>query len=91
MADVFITHIHEEAELARAIKRFLTDTVRPPLDGAAMMYRPLDIFVSSEPRSILPGEDWIGRCQLIGTNAITRCRGGNPPPCPTLTRPWPYL
>jgi hypothetical protein len=56
MAHVFITHIPEEAELALAIKMFLTATVWLTPDSM-MMRKPLDPIVSSEPGRILPGED----------------------------------
>jgi hypothetical protein len=58
MAHVFITHIHEEAELALAIKAFLAATVQMPPDFM-MVRKPLDILVSSESGSILPGENWL--------------------------------
>jgi len=53
MAHVFITHINEHDELALAIKMFLEASIEPS--------QPLNVFVSSEPGRILPGEDWLQR------------------------------
>ena len=73
---VFIPHIHEEAEIALAIERFLMDMVK---------LQPRDIFVSSEPGGILPGEDWLAQVRLALESAkiviplLTR---------QSFTRPW---
>jgi hypothetical protein len=61
MAHVFITHINEHDELALAIKMFLEATIEPP--------QPLNVFVSSEPGRILPGEDWLQRLKQELTSA----------------------
>ena len=59
MTDVFISHIHEEAELAEALKTFFIAAIQLPLHPVTMKRRLPRIFVSSEPEAILPGEDWL--------------------------------
>ncbi len=84
MVHVFISHIHEEAELAQAVRIYLEATIEPPLDFM-MMRKPLDVFVSSAPGRILPGEDWLAHVRLALESAkiviplLTR---------QSLTRPW---
>jgi hypothetical protein len=68
MAHVFISHIHEERELALALKTFLITTVYVQLNLVTMR-RELDIFVSSEPGGISPGEDWLTRLKQELTSA----------------------
>ena len=100
MAHIFISHIHEDAEIALAIKKFLMEMLRMsftlmrirgifPRTGSAQsilqFHKPLDIFVSSDPERILPGEDWLAQMKLALESAIivipllTR---------QSLTRPW---
>jgi hypothetical protein len=70
MADVFISHIREEAKLASALKTFLVATIEPPLRAEAMMMRRRPhIFVSSEPGAIPPGEDWLAHLKQALTSA----------------------
>jgi len=87
MAHVFITHINEHAELALAIKMFLGATIEPPLDFM-MIRKPLDVFVSSEPGRILPGEDWLPRLKQelkLAKVVISLLTNGS------LSRPWVNL
>jgi hypothetical protein len=51
MADVFISHIHEEALIATAVQRYLQDTLK----------RETNIFPSSDQWQVLAGENWLAR------------------------------
>jgi TIR domain len=51
MADVFISHIHEDAELALAVKDFLQAKLGPGRE----------IFVSADQGQLLVGENWLAR------------------------------
>jgi hypothetical protein len=84
MAHVFISYIHEETELALAIKTFLVATVEPPLDFM-MIRKPLDIFVASERGRIAPGEDWLAHLKqaLTSTKIVIPLLTQR-----SLTRPW---
>ena len=48
---VFLSHIHEEAALAQTVKAFIEDSFL----GLA------DVFVSSDPRSVSFGQQWLAR------------------------------
>jgi TIR domain len=48
MAQIFISHVHEEAEIAQAVLRFLRAFK-------------LDAFLSTDPLQINPGERWFDR------------------------------
>lgn len=72
---IFISHIHEEKEIAAAFK----DLVQ------AAFLNMLDVFVSSDARSIEPGRKWLPEI----TKALKTCRVEIIVASPeSVTRPW---
>ena len=53
MADVFISHIHEQALIAAAVQRYLQDTLK----------RETNVFLSSDQWQVLAGEEWLAHIQ----------------------------
>ncbi|HEX8649996.1 MAG TPA: toll/interleukin-1 receptor domain-containing protein [Pyrinomonadaceae bacterium] len=51
MAEVFVSHIHEEEEVAKAVQRFLQQS----FDNQQ------NIFLSSDQRQVFAGENWLER------------------------------
>jgi len=60
---VFISHIHEEAELAQAVRIYLEATIEPPLDFMMMRKPSMSLYPALQGR-ILPGEDWLAHVRL---------------------------
>jgi hypothetical protein len=57
MTNVFIDHIHEEAELAEALKTFFIAAIQLLLNPVTMRHRPPGILVSSASEAIPPGKN----------------------------------
>jgi hypothetical protein len=72
---LFISHISEEREIADALKRLIEGEYRGLID----------VFVSSSPESIHPGQKWLDRID----DALTQCKVEIVIASPTsLRRPW---
>src|SRR6267142_3697070 len=54
MADIFISFIHEEENLAKAVQHYLWEEFR-------QLSVPWSIFLSADPSQLLPGQDWLER------------------------------
>lgn len=75
MTSLFISHVSQEAPLARALKRWLEKTF---VDDCR-------VFVSSDPGDLLPGEKWLDRIDEALRNAdalLVLCSPAS------LPRPW---
>lgn len=75
---IFVSHVHEDVELADAIKRWLTGK----FSGS------LDVFVASDPKSLPGGKDWWDRLRshLKGAQLLLVLMTQR-----SLRRPWVYF
>lgn len=75
MTDIFISHIHEEAELAKLIKNWIEDT----------FLGQVSVFVSADDRDIKLGDEWFQKISTALESSSLTLLLCSPT---SVTRPW---
>jgi hypothetical protein len=88
MCEIFISHIHEDEQVANALSRFLGEKLNTTLMSSQQAKPRIQIFLSENPFQILLGEDWLKKIHsALNFSKVVIALFSDK----ALTRPWVHF